>query len=244
MTPPHAFIAALAGFRRMTTARLAALVAHRTAEDAYAIAVGDRPPPPTIAALFDREPGLAAAWRENGRVHGPELVWQRCTEGGIDVVVPGDADYPAQLLDDPRRPEVLFVRGDLAALDARRVGLVGTRNATQRGRQTAAQLGHELAAAGVTVLSGLARGIDGAAHRGVLAVPGARPVAIVGNGVDRPYPRQHESLWNDVARAGAVISEWPPGTPPDAFRSRSEIGFSLRSSKSSSSSRVGSAVAA
>ena len=134
------------------------------------------------------------------------------------MVVPGDAAFPPQLLDDPRRPAVLFVRGDLAALEARRVGIVGTRNATQRGRETAAEFGYELSVAGVTVLSGLARGIDGAAHRGALAADGARPVAVVGNGLDQPYPKQHASLWNAVGDRGALISEWPPGTPPDAFR--------------------------
>jgi len=103
-------------------------------------------------------------------------------------------------------------------LDARRVGIVGTRNATQRGRETAAEFGFELSALGVTVVSGLAKGIDGAAHRGALAHPDARPLAVVGNGPDAPYPKQHASLWAEVSARGAVVSEWPPGTRPDAFR--------------------------
>ena len=70
----------------------------------------------------------------------------------------------------------------------------------------------------MVVVSGLARGIDGAAHRGALAVEGATPVGVVGNGLDRPYPKQHADLWNAVADRGALISEWPPGTNPDAFR--------------------------
>ena len=85
------------------------------------------------------------------------------------VVIAGDPEFPALLDLDPSPPAVLFVRGDLGALEARRVGIVGTRNATSVGRETAAGLGHELAAAGVAVVSGLARGIDGAAHRGALA---------------------------------------------------------------------------
>ena len=68
------------------------------------------------------------------------------------------------------------------------------------------------------MVSGLAKGIDGAAHRGALAVDGSTPVGIVGNGLDRPYPKQHTELWNAVAERGALISEWPPGTQPDAFR--------------------------
>ena len=88
---------------------------------------------------------------------------------GVEVITADDPTYPAQLLDDPRRPPALFVRGDLSALDARRVGIVGTRNATQRGRETAARFGYELADEAVVVVSGLAKGIDGAAHRGALA---------------------------------------------------------------------------
>jgi DNA processing protein len=218
-TPPAAgYVAALAGFERMTVARLAGLLDGRPADEAYAIAVGRRRPPEPIATLLHREPELAAAWRAEGSRRDPVAVWRECVECGVVVVTPGDAAYPPQLLDDPRRPAALFVKGDPGVLDARRVGIVGTRNATQRGRETAARFGHELAAAGVVVVSGLARGIDGAAHRGALAVEGAHPVAVVGNGLDRPYPKQHADLWQAVGERGALISEWPPGTAPDAFR--------------------------
>ena len=103
-------------------------------------------------------------------------------------------------------------------LDARRVGIVGTRNSTQQGAATAARFGHELAAAGVVVVSGLARGIDGAAHRGALAADAAAPVAVVGNGLDVPYPRRNAELWERSPTRGVIVSEWPPGTRPDAFR--------------------------
>jgi DNA processing protein len=218
MTPAAGFVAALAGFERMTTGRLASLLAGRSPDEAYAVAVGAAPAPEPIATLLRREPALAAAWRTEADRRDPAAVWRQCVACGVTVLVPGDADYPAQLLDDPRRPSALFVRGDLGVLDARRVGIVGTRNATLRGRETAARFGHDLAAAGVVVVSGLARGIDGAAHRGALAVAGAHPVAIVGNGLDRPYPKQHTELWERVAERGALVSEWPPGTAPDAFR--------------------------
>lgn len=218
MIPPEAYVAALAGFERMTITRLAALVEPHAPADAFAIAVGDVAPPPQWAAAFERDPTLAATWREQGRHRTPEAVWDDCTSFGIRVVLPTHDEYPPALLDDPRRPAALFVRGDLAALDARRVGIVGTRNATQRGRAIAARFGHELAAVGVTVVSGLALGIDGAAHRGALSVEEARPVAVVGNGLDVAYPKRHAALWDQVAARGALISEWPPGTPPDAFR--------------------------
>ena len=216
--PSAAFVAALAGFDRMTTKRLAGLLAQRTPEQAFAIAAGRCAAPEPFATLFAREPDLAMTWRRSGDRRHPDEVWGHCTDAGIEVVVAGDQAYPRSLLDDPRRPAALFVRGDLDVLDARRVGIVGTRNATQRGRETAARFGYELAVEGVVVVSGLAKGIDGAAHRGVLAVQGAPPVAVVGTGPDRPYPAQHAELWEAVAERGAVISEWPPGTGPDAFR--------------------------
>jgi DNA processing protein len=218
MIPSRAFVASLAGFSRMTTSRLAGLLAQRTPEEAFAIASGSEPPPEPFRTLFAREPDLLAAWRSDATRRQPDQVWARCIESGVDVIVAGDAAYPPALLDDPRRPPALFVRGDLDVLDARRVGIVGTRNATQRGRETAARFGFELASEGVTVVSGLAKGIDGAAHRGVLAVDDGRPAAVVGTGPDRPYPAQHTDLWERVAARGVVISEWPPGTGPDAFR--------------------------
>jgi DNA processing protein len=216
--PPEAYLASLAGFDRMTTKRLSSLLFQLEPAAAFAVATGDERPPPQIAALLARDSTLAAAWRDAGARRDPHECWQQCLAAGIAVVARSDPRYPAQLLDDPTSPPVLFARGDLSALDARRVGIVGTRNATQRGRETAAEFGFELAAQGVTVVSGLAKGIDGAAHRGALAVHSARPVAVVGNGPDTPYPKQHASLWAALCERGLVLSEWPPGTPPDAFR--------------------------
>ncbi|RLE25931.1 MAG: DNA-protecting protein DprA [Actinobacteria bacterium] len=218
MTCPAAYVAALAGFDRMTTARLKSLLAGRTPEESYAIATGQARAPGPVASLFARNPDLADRWRIDGTVRTAEHSWQECLDAEVSVVMPGDSEFPAQLLDDPRCPAVLFVRGALGVLDARRVGIVGTRNATQRGRETAAKFGYELSSEGVVVVSGLARGVDGAAHRGALAVAGSHPVAIVGNGPDKPYPKQNAALWQAVAERGALISEWPPGTKPDAFR--------------------------
>ena len=127
---------------------------------------------------------------------------------------------------DPSPPAALFVRGDLGVLDARRVGIVGTRNATLAGRETAAALGCDLATAGIAVVSGLARGIDGAAHRGALAAGESagvgRPVAVVGNGADVPYPKQNAELWSAVcdprrAHVGVATGNPTRGVPvPDA----------------------------
>jgi DNA processing protein len=202
----------------MTTSRLVALQVGRDAASAYAVATGDETPTGLAAALFERSPELRQRWARSATANDPVDVAARCAELGVRIVLPTDPEFPPQLIDDPRRPAVLFVQGDPKVLDARRIGIVGTRNPTRRGAQTAARFGHELADAGVVVVSGLALGIDGAAHRGVLASGAAPPVAVVANGHDSPYPKRHRDLWREIAERGAVISEWPPGTPPDAFR--------------------------
>lgn len=216
--PPAAFVAALAGFERMTSARLRGLLSRHEPADAYAVASGRASAPPALATVFERWPELAATWRRDGQRRDPRRCWEHCAEVGVEVVLSDDPRFPPQLLDDPAGPPALFVRGDLAVLAGRRAGIVGTRNATQQGIAIASAFGRELAAAGVVVVSGLARGIDGAAHRGALAADRAAPAAVVGNGPDRPYPRRNAELWEHVAGHGVIVSEWPPGTEPDAFR--------------------------
>jgi DNA processing protein len=214
-----AIVACLARLERMTTNRLRALLGVGRPADGLAIVRGERPPPRgVLAAVYERDRPLAARWAEQVRAHPPERCAEELARTGTAVHRPGDGAFPPQLTVDPRCPPALFVRGDPGALDARRVGVVGTRNCTRRGRETADRFGHELALAGVVVVSGLALGIDGAAHRGSLRAPGARPVAVVGCGPDVVYPRRHAELWAEVAARGAIVSEWPPGTPPDAFR--------------------------
>jgi DNA processing protein len=116
-------------------------------------------------------------------------------------------------------PPVLFARGDLDVLDGRRAALIGTRNATSSGRAMATELGRDLARAGVHVVSGLARGIDGGAHRGALAAGGpGRPIAVVGSGLDVVYPAEHHDLWDAVAEQGLLLAEAPPGAPPEPWR--------------------------
>ena len=129
------------------------------------------------------------------------------------------AGYPGELAADPFPPAVLFARGDLATLARRTVAIVGTRHATVGGMEVAARLGHDLADAGVCVVSGLAKGIDGAAHRGALAAGGgAPPAGVVGSGLDVVYPRSNRGLWEEVAERGLLCAEVPPGTPPAAHR--------------------------
>jgi DNA processing protein len=209
-------LAALAGFDLMTPARLRALLAHHDPDEAFAVAAGRHRPAAAVQGLL--RPDVAAAWCRSAERRSPADWSAACATLGVHAHTARDPTYPAVLRHDPEPPAVLFTRGDLSMLDGRRAGVVGTRNATQSGRDTAFELGRALAEAGVAVVSGLAKGIDGATHRGALAVEGGRPVAVVGNGPDRPYPRVHEQLWSDVCRRGVLLSEWPPGTAPEAYR--------------------------
>lgn len=142
-----------------------------------------------------------------------------CDDIGICVTPFGHEDFPAALAADPDGPGVLFSRGrplrDMAAL--RRVAVVGTRSATAAGRATATELGRGLANAGVSVVSGLALGIDGAAHRGAVEAATCA-VAVVGHGLDQCYPRRHQALFDQMCRDHLVISEWPPGVGPEPWR--------------------------
>lgn len=155
--------------------------------------------------------------------------WDRAARRGVQVTWFGEEDYPEALVQDPNPPGVLFWRGSLARLTFPRVAIVGTRNATPDGRAIAFEMARDLTEAGVCVVSGLALGIDGAAHHGALeglthevdagsAGRPAPPIGVAASGVDVPYPKQHASLWERVCQAGAVISETPPGQPAQAWR--------------------------
>ncbi len=209
-------LAALAGLDLATAARLRVLLAYHDPIEALAVAGGRCRAHPAVERMLT--PELRSAWSASaGRRDAAEWA-ARCSRVGIGAVTPADTEYPGVLQHDPQPPAVLFFRGCWSALDARRVGIVGTRNATGPGCTCAATLGVQLGEVGVTVVSGLAKGIDGAAHRGVLRSDPQRAVGVVANGLDAPYPRQHRELWNAVAESGILLSEWPPGTEPERFR--------------------------
>lgn len=138
---------------------------------------------------------------------------------GARVVVPGDSDWPERLDDLPRPPWCLWLRGPavLGAVTARSVSVVGARAATAYGDFQAGQIASGLGDRGFTVVSGAAYGIDGAAHRGALAVE-APTVAVVAGGADREYPSGHARLLSAVADGGAIVSEVPPGSAPTRTR--------------------------
>jgi DNA processing protein len=153
-----------------------------------------------------------------------------CAANNIAILTDADAAYPRVLREIYDPPGILFVRGEIRPPDAIAIAIVGSRHATQYGLAQAERLAGSLARAGVTIISGLARGIDAAAHRGALAA-GGRTLAILGSGLLNMYPPEHAELAAQVAAEGAVISEAPPRSPPigGAFPQRNRIisGLSL-----------------
>ena len=138
---------------------------------------------------------------------------RRGAEQTLAAIVWNDAAYPIALTTIPDPPAVLWTRGEAAALNAPAVAIVGSRAASPYALSVAEQLSQDLARAGLVVVSGLARGVDSAAHRGTLAAGGAT-IAVLGSGADAIYPPEHAALAREIAKSGAVISELAPGTPP------------------------------
>ncbi|MBI4200839.1 MAG: DNA-protecting protein DprA [Chloroflexi bacterium] len=134
---------------------------------------------------------------------------------GVRAFTWEDAEYPPRLKEIYDLPPVLFVKGTLLPEDERSVAVVGTRRATAYGREVTSQLATDLARSGVTIVSGLARGIDAIAHRAALDA-GGRTIAVLGNGLDITYPPEHASLSAEIAEKGALVSEHPLGVRPEA----------------------------
>ncbi len=153
-----------------------------------------------------------------------------CSEHAIEIVAHGTDTYPRSLVEIHDPPGVLFVLGDLRPRDALAVAIVGSRHATHYGVAQAERLAASLARAGLTIISGLARGIDAAAHRGALSASG-RTIAVLGSGVLNVYPPEHAELSQQVIASGALVSESPPHSPPlaGAFPQRNRLitGMSL-----------------
>ncbi len=193
-------------------------------EEAYAVALAMTPDvgPVTLRDLL-RQNDPSRAWALGARGSGRSeadvrRVWEEHVMLGITVLLREHPWYPSRLLDDPQAPAILFCLGDPAALSkAPTAALVGTRAPTRYGIAIAAQFGADLAGAGVSVVSGLALGIDGAAHEGACG-DGAPPIAVVAGGLDQPYPRRHTRLWERVAEQGAIVSESPAGIRTERWR--------------------------
>lgn len=178
-----------------------------------------------------------------------EETLKRCEESEISITFPGDINYPRQLLNLPDPPAVLFYRGDLYNMAKRPcIALVGTRGASKYGMAAAEELACRLSRAGVTVVSGCARGIDTAAHTGALQPGGGCTVAVLGCGIDFRYNMQNELLRERISSSGALVSEYPPGTDAKAhhfpIRNRIISGLSLGTVVIEADSRSGSLITA
>jgi len=141
----------------------------------------------------------------------------------INIITYQDDYYPAKLINIYDRPPFLYVRGSLKKDDIN-IAIVGSRMASTYGKYTTERISRELASKGLTIVSGLARGIDSAAHRGALTAQG-RTIAVLGSGLDVVYPPENKKLFTDIIQTGAVISEFPLGTPPRSanFPTRNRI---------------------
>ena len=168
-----------------------------------------------LSEVPDIGPQTAKAIRRCDAVDAADAQLLRAEQLGARLVTLWDDVYPERLrhIFDP--PPFLWVRGTIKTIDASSLAVVGTRRATDYGKRIAAEWAAELAGRGVTVVSGLAYGIDAAAHRGAIE-GGGRTLAVLGSGVDRIYPARHMRLAAAISEAGALLSEYPLGTAPDA----------------------------
>jgi DNA processing protein len=157
-------------------------------------------------------------------------VWAKIEAQGIKILTWADEEYPSRLREIDQPPPVLYVRGEYLQDDLFAVAVVGTRKVTPYGRQLTEEIASFLAANGITVVSGLARGVDAIAHQTALRA-GGRSIGILGSGVDKIYPPEHRALAEQMMERGAIISDYAVGTPPDAsnFPPRNRIisGLSL-----------------
>jgi len=208
----RAQLTALAQLEGMTITRLARVLRHHDADEAFHRVVSGR----VGAEVADER--IRRAWAmEAGSVALVSLD-EKLAEFGVEATSWHDPDHPVALTADIDPAPVLFRIGRLPPVDSPRVAIVGTRRCSGAGLETAYELGSGLAAAGVVVVSGLAIGVDGAAHEGALAARGAPPLAVVGSGPDIVYPRRHRILWQRVAERGCLCTEAPLGAEPAAWR--------------------------
>ena len=168
---------------------------------------------PTLAAIGLGQAAIQALLQPDRAAHRQRPRWLQAAPNR-SLVTWGSAEYPPLLAQIPDAPLVLYVEGDATALCLPQLAIVGSRNPTALGRDTATQFALHLAQAGLAITSGLALGIDAAAHRGALNA-GARTVAVVGRGLDAVYPRENAALAREIVeRQGALVTDLPVGTPP------------------------------
>lgn len=195
-----------------------------------ALVASDREMATALGGGRPRPAGLASARARGSSADRAAIseALERADELGVQVVPVGSSRYPRSLLDLGDPPPVLFLRGRVELLEPASVALVGSRRATGYGRRTAARLARALARGGAVVVSGLALGVDGEAHRGALEADGGT-VAVLGAGPDVVHPPSHRRLFQAILEEGLIVSEFIPGTPPLAhhFPRRNRIMAAL-----------------
>ncbi|MEQ8840922.1 MAG: DNA-processing protein DprA [Acidimicrobiales bacterium] len=204
--------AALASLPGAGSARLGRLLESSSASAAWAKVQSGRVPVEIAPAA------VRAEWRAAAVAVDLASVRASLQSAGVMATTWHDGEHPAQFTRDIDPAPIAFRRGALPDPALPHVAIVGTRRASAIGREIARDLGFGLATAGVVVVSGLALGIDGAAHRGALAAAGVAPVAVVGSGCDVPYPPANRELWAEVGHSGALLSEAPMGARPEPWR--------------------------
>ncbi len=206
--------------------------------------------PAKVRALLDHFGDLASAWHASAaelheagldrravenlltlrKSYQPESDLRKAERAGARILTWEDADYPIRLREIPNPPPVLYIKGTLVESDQWALAIVGTRRATTYGKEVARMFATELATNGVTIVSGLARGIDAVAHQAALEA-GGRTLAVLGHGIDLVYPPEHRKLARQITEHGALVSDYPPGTQPEAVnfppRNRIISGLSL-----------------
>jgi DNA processing protein len=218
--PPEAYVIALLQLSGMGPARLALLLTDRSPEDAWQLIL-ERRAAPLLGVSGHKLPNIVE-WQTQARQLDPaELL---VAHESVTMLLRHSEEYPQRLVDDLDPPELLFALGRSTLASAPTVAVVGTRRCTRYGRDIATELGFELGVRGVTVVSGLARGIDAAVHRAVLDA-GGFAVAVVATGLDVVYPRSSRDLWHEVAECGALFTEMPLGSAalPWRFPARNRI---------------------
>ena len=176
-----------------------------------------------LATGLPLEPRRLGAYLKNRRPGYPEELAEFCARQHLQVLCYADRDYPEQLKQTAMPPVALYIRGSLPDLQ-QGLAMVGSRNASEYGLQVARAFAADLSAAGLVIISGGAKGIDTASHEGALT-GGGPTVAVLGCGIDITYPARNASLFASISENGAVLSEFPPGTPPLAgnFPQRNRI---------------------
>ena len=229
--PAGAYALALASLPGIGPATLAGLLRSASPQEVWeSVLAGrvQRPEPQgqlALGGMASRGRPQRRSWSDAARLFPLEERWQAAVGGGIGVTWLGGPDYPPRLAADLEPPGVIFWKGGVDILCRPCVAVVGTRKATPEGVRAAGEIAEGLADAGVIVVSGIALGIDGAAHRGALRSPGlpglpsaSVTIGVAASGVDVPYPVRHRYLWEEIVARGTVISESPPGRPAQSWR--------------------------